>query len=78
LKALEAFEQAEADIEYWHLQNSSDFIKNAYALSNLERLKIRDPTSANAIKNYVDGAELISPQIRTIIERHKKLMPKYF
>jgi hypothetical protein len=40
LKALEAFDQAEADIGYWHLQNASDFIRNAHALSNLERLKI--------------------------------------
>jgi hypothetical protein len=42
LKALEAFEQADADVGYWHLKNSSDFIRNAHALSNLERLKIID------------------------------------
>jgi hypothetical protein len=41
LKALEAFEQADADVGYWHLQNFSDFIRNAHALSNLERFKIR-------------------------------------
>jgi hypothetical protein len=32
-----------------------DFIRNAYSLANLERLKIRDYSSAIAIKNYVEG-----------------------
>jgi hypothetical protein len=78
LKALESFEQTEPDLGYWHLQNSSDFIRNGHALANLERLKIRDPTSTNAIKNYIDGAELISPQMKPIIDQNKKLMPKYY
>jgi hypothetical protein len=43
---------------YWHLQNASDFIRNAHALSNLERLKIRDPSSANTVKNYIDGLRI--------------------
>jgi hypothetical protein len=28
LHALEAFEQGEGDLGYWHLQNASDFIRN--------------------------------------------------
>jgi hypothetical protein len=78
VKALEAFDQADPDVGYWHLKNSADFIRNAHALSNLERLKIRDSGSANAIKNHIDGAELISPQIKVIIDQNKKLMPKYY
>jgi hypothetical protein len=78
LKMLEAFEQADPDMGYWHIKNSSEFIRNAHALSNLERLKIRDPNSANAIKNHVDGAELISPQMKSIIDSQKKLAPKYY
>jgi hypothetical protein len=54
LKALKTFDQAEADIGYWHLQNSSDFIRNGHVLVNLERLKIRDFSSANAVKNYME------------------------
>jgi hypothetical protein len=72
VKALEAFDQTDADIGYWHLQNASDFIRNAHALSNLERLKLRDPRSANAVKSYVDGAELISPQMKSIIDSQNK------
>jgi hypothetical protein len=72
MKALEAFEQADADVGYSHLKNSADFIRNAHALSNLERLKIRDPNSANAIKNHIDGSELISPQMKVIIDQHKR------
>jgi hypothetical protein len=41
LKAMEALEQGEGDLGNWHLQNSSDFIRNGHALANLERLKIR-------------------------------------
>jgi hypothetical protein len=78
LKDLEAFEQTEGDLGYLHLQNASDFIRNGFALVNLERLKIRDPTSANAIKNYIYGAELISPQMKQIIDNQKKLTPKYY
>jgi Asp-tRNA(Asn)/Glu-tRNA(Gln) amidotransferase A subunit family amidase len=78
VKALEAFDQADADIGYWNLQNASDFIRNAHALSNLERLRLRDPRSANAVKNYVDGAELISPQMKSIIDSQNKLAPKYY
>jgi hypothetical protein len=32
-----------------------------HALANLERLRFRDSESANAIKNYIDETELISP-----------------
>jgi hypothetical protein len=78
LKALEAFEQADPDVGYWHIKNSSEFIRNAHALSNLERLKIRDPSSANAIKNHIEGADLISPQMKSIIDSQKKLTPKYY
>jgi hypothetical protein len=78
LKALEAFEQADPDVVYWHIKNSSEFIQNAHALTNLERLKLRDPNSANSIKNHIDGAELISPQMKSIIESQKKLAPKYY
>jgi hypothetical protein len=44
----------------------------------LERLRIRDSVSANAVKNYIDGAELISPQMKSIIDQQKKLMPKNY
>jgi hypothetical protein len=43
-------------------------IRNSHALANLERLRIRDSASANAVKNYIDGAELISPQMKAIID----------
>jgi hypothetical protein len=45
------------------------------ALANLERLRIRDSVVANAIKNYIDGTELISPQMKSIIDQQKKLIP---
>jgi hypothetical protein len=32
--------------------------------------------SANAIKNHIDGADLISPQMKSIIKSQKKLAPK--
>jgi hypothetical protein len=78
LKVMEALEQEEKKISYWHMQNASDFIRNGCALANLERLKIKDPTSANAVKNYIDGAELISPQMKSVIDQQKKLMFKYY
>jgi hypothetical protein len=78
MKAIEAIEQNHKNLGYWCLQNASDFIRNNHTLPNLERLKIRDPSSANAVKNYVDGAELISPQMKSIIDSQKKLMPKYY
>jgi hypothetical protein len=37
---------------------------------NLERLKIRDPSSATAIKNYVEGIEIIP------LKQEKLLMNK--
>jgi hypothetical protein len=43
------------------------FYKNGNALANLERIKIRDNSSTTAIKSYVDGTELISPQAKKII-----------
>jgi hypothetical protein len=67
MKALETLEQAVADLGFWHIKNSSEFIRNAHALSNLERLKLRDPSSANAIKNHIEEADLISPQMKSII-----------
>jgi hypothetical protein len=63
---------------HWHLANSMEFIRNAHSLPNLERLKIRDPSSTMAIKNYIEGAELITPQARKIIDEQKKLMPKFY
>jgi hypothetical protein len=37
-----------------------------------------NPSSATAIKNYVEGAEIITPQARKIIDEQKKLMPKFY
>jgi hypothetical protein len=68
---MEAIEQGQRDIGFWHLQNASDFIKNDHALANIERLRIRDSASANTVKNYIDGVELISPQIKIIIDQQK-------
>jgi hypothetical protein len=65
-KGIEALENGDADLGHWHLANSMEFIRNAHSLANLERLKIRDPSSVMAIKNYVEGAELITPQARKI------------
>jgi hypothetical protein len=62
IKAVEAIEQGHTDIGFWHLQNASDFIRNGHAIANLKRIEIRDPASENAVKNYIDGAELISPK----------------
>jgi hypothetical protein len=61
IKAAEAIEQGQMEIGFWHLQNASDFIRNGHALENLKRIEIRDPTAANAVKSYIDGAESISP-----------------
>jgi hypothetical protein len=36
------------EIDHWYLLNSMEFIRNAHSLANLERLKIRDPSSAMA------------------------------
>jgi uncharacterized Rmd1/YagE family protein len=47
------------DLGHWNLANLLEFIKNAHSLANLERLKIRDFSSATAIKNYVKGVEII-------------------
>jgi hypothetical protein len=55
-----------------------EFIKNAHSLANLERLKIRDPSSATAIKNYIEKTEIITPQTKKIIDEQKKLIPKYY
>jgi hypothetical protein len=77
VKAMEAIEQGQRDIGFWHLQNASDFMRNGHALTNLERLRIRDFASINAVKSYIDGAELIFPQMKLIIDQQKKLMPKY-
>jgi hypothetical protein len=73
LKSIEAIEQGHRDIGFWHLQNASDFIRNGHAIANLKRIEIRDPVSANAVKNYIDEAELISPQMKQIIENQKFL-----
>jgi hypothetical protein len=62
IKAVEAIEQGHTDIGFWYLQNASDFIRNGHAIVNLKRIEIRDFASANAVKNYIDGAELISPR----------------
>jgi hypothetical protein len=51
IKAAEAIKQGQTDIGFWHLQNASDFIRNAHALANLKRIEIRDPTAANAVKS---------------------------
>jgi hypothetical protein len=47
-------------------------------MRNGERLRIRDSASDNPVKNYIDGAELISPQMKMIIDQQKKLMLKYY
>jgi hypothetical protein len=47
-------------------------------LENLKRIKIPDPTAANAVKSYIDGAELLSPQMKQITENQKKLMPRNY
>jgi hypothetical protein len=66
------------DVGFWHLQNASDFIRNGHALANLKRIEIRDFMASNAVKSYIDGAELISPQMKQIIENQKKLMPRNY
>jgi hypothetical protein len=71
---MEALEQGEKNLKYWHLQNSSNFMKNSHALTNLKKFKIKNPTSANAIKNYINGTELISPQMKSIIDQQKKFL----
>jgi hypothetical protein len=77
-KGMEALENGDADLGHWHLANSMEFIRNAHSLANLERLKIKDPSSTTAIKNYVEGAELITPQARKIIDEQMKLVPKFY
>jgi hypothetical protein len=47
-------------------------------LANLERIKLKNNSSANVIKSYVKRAELISLQAKKIIDEEKKLMPKYY
>jgi hypothetical protein len=37
-------------------------------LANLERLNIKNPASTTLIKNYVEAAEIITPQARKIID----------
>jgi hypothetical protein len=41
-------------------------------------LEINLDLAANAVKSYIDGAELISPQMKQIIENQKKLMPRNY
>jgi hypothetical protein len=41
-RGIEALKDGDEDIGHWHLANALDFIRNAYSLVNLERLKIRD------------------------------------
>jgi hypothetical protein len=57
VEALEALEHRDMDLGFYHLKNSTEFIRNAHELSNLERLKLRDPSSANAIKSHIEGAD---------------------
>jgi hypothetical protein len=47
-------------------------------LANLKRIEIRDPIVANAVKSYIDRAELLSPQMKQIIENQKILMPRNY
>jgi hypothetical protein len=77
-KGIQALEGGDADLGHWHLANSMEFIRNAHSLAKLEKLKIRDPSSSTAIKNYVESGEIITPQARKIIEEQKKLMPKFY
>jgi hypothetical protein len=68
VKTMEAIEQRKRDIGFWDLQNASDFMHNGHALANLERFKVTDSALANGFKNYLDAAELISSQMKTIID----------
>jgi hypothetical protein len=34
--------------------------------------------TATAIKNYIEKAEIITPQASEIIDEQKKLIPKYY
>jgi hypothetical protein len=65
-------------VGYWHLQNTTDFIRNGYVLANLERIRLRDCSSANAIRSYVNRAELISPQAKKNLDEQKKLISKHY
>jgi hypothetical protein len=78
IKAMKAIDQGARDLGFWHLQNISDFMRNRHALVNLERFRIKDSASANSVKSYIDGVELIFPQIKFITDQQKKLMPKYY
>jgi hypothetical protein len=64
VKGIEALKSGDSELE-----NSMEFIRNAHYLANLERLEIRDLFSTIVIKNYVEGAEIITPQARKIIVR---------
>jgi hypothetical protein len=47
-------------------------------MTNLERIVLTNSSSANEIRNYIEGAELTSPQAKKIIDEQKKLMPKHY
>jgi hypothetical protein len=41
-------------------------------------IRLRDISSTNVIRSYIEGAELISPQAKKIIDKQKNLMPKHY
>jgi hypothetical protein len=54
IKGMETIEQGNEDVGYWDFQNPTDF--NSHVL---EIIKLRDSSSANVFKSYVNGTELI-------------------
>jgi hypothetical protein len=57
LKALEAFDQADPDIGYWHIKNSSEFIPNAQYCSNVQHQQ--EIGSNEFIPNSKEDMEII-------------------
>jgi hypothetical protein len=60
-------------IGIFKIQNTTDFIRNGYALTNLEKIRLKNSSLSNTIKDYVEGAKLISPPIKKIVDEQKKI-----
>jgi hypothetical protein len=72
ITAAQAFESNEEDVGMTHLSNILDLSRNIRSEANIERLKIRNPSAAFAIKRHFDGAEIISPAMKDIIKEEKE------
>jgi hypothetical protein len=70
--ASQAFETGNKAQGMTHLSNILDLSRNIRSEANIERVKVRNPSAAFAIKKHLDGAEIISPAMKDIVKEEKE------